>query len=125
MTSPVDHQGRRHDEPDLRPNRKQAVTKVERGIHELFVSDPVRADELVWGRSTDPVSRRGFLKGSGLAAMSATIGTFIPFAGLMPQGLIPAALAQSSRDFQIPGKRGLLVMNDRPCLLYTSPSPRD
>lgn len=114
MTSPVDHQGRRHDEPDLRPNRKQAVTKVERGIHELFVSDPVRADELVWGRSTDPVSRRGFLKGSGLAAMSATIGTFIPFAGLMPQGLIPAALAQSSRDFQIPGKRGLLVMNDRP-----------
>jgi DMSO/TMAO reductase YedYZ molybdopterin-dependent catalytic subunit len=32
----------------------------------------------------------------------------------MPGGLIPAALAQSTQGFQIPGKEGLIVLNDRP-----------
>jgi DMSO/TMAO reductase YedYZ molybdopterin-dependent catalytic subunit len=90
------------------------LAKKERGIHSLYGADPTRADDLVWGRKTDPVSRRGFLKGSGLAAMSAAVGASIPFAHLMPGGLIPAALAQSPDAFQIPGKEGLIVLNDRP-----------
>jgi DMSO/TMAO reductase YedYZ molybdopterin-dependent catalytic subunit len=86
----------------------------ERGIHELYEADPIEADELVWGRSSDPQTRRGFLKMSGLAAMSAAVGASIPFAHLMPGGLIPAALAQSGEPFVIPGKEGLIVLNDRP-----------
>lgn len=84
------------------------------GIHELYHSGREVADEKLWGRSTDPVTRRGFLKGSGLAAMSAAIGASIPFAEFMPGGLIPAALAQADAAFAIPGKDGLVVLNDRP-----------
>jgi len=85
-----------------------------RGIHELYDADPVAADEKLWGRKSDPITRRGFLTKGGLAAMSAAIGASIPFAHLMPRGLIPAALAQSSESFEIPGKEGLVVLNDRP-----------
>ncbi len=85
------------------------------GIHELYAKDAVAADERVWGRKTYPVSRRGFLKGSGYAAMSAALGGLaIPFAHQMPAGLIPAAFAQSGEGFEIPGKDGLIVLNDRP-----------
>ena len=90
------------------------MSDKKRGIHELYGADPEKADDIVWGRSADPVTRRGFLKGSGLAAMSAAVGASIPFAHLMPGGLIPAALAQSDQGFQIPGKEGLIVLNDRP-----------
>jgi DMSO/TMAO reductase YedYZ molybdopterin-dependent catalytic subunit len=90
------------------------VPEKKRGIHELYAADPSRADEQVWGRSSDPVTRRGFLTQSGLVAMSATLGASIPFAHLMPGGLIPAALAQSDEPFAIPGKEGLIVLNDRP-----------
>jgi DMSO/TMAO reductase YedYZ molybdopterin-dependent catalytic subunit len=90
------------------------VKDNERGIHEIYAEDPLAADELLWNRRCDPISRRGFLKGSGLATMSAAVGAAIPFAHLMPGGLIPAALAQSSELFQIPGKEGLIVLNDRP-----------
>ncbi len=72
------------------------------------------ADRQLWGRKVDPVSRRGFLRGSGLAAMSAAVGASIPFARFMPGGLIPAALAQSDEPFALPGKSGLTVLNDRP-----------
>ena len=90
------------------------MSQKTRGIHELYNDDPVTADELVWGRKSDPLTRRGFLKNSGLAAMSAAVGTSIPFAHLMPGGLIPAALAQTDEPFEIPGKEGLIVLNDRP-----------
>ena len=90
------------------------MTEKNRGIHELFGEDPVRADRLVWGRVASPVTRRGFLRGSGLAAMSAAVGAAIPFAQWMPGGLIPAALAQTTDQFSIPGKDGLRVLNDRP-----------
>ena len=90
------------------------MSDEQRGIHELYGEDPFLADELVWGRRADPVTRRGFLKGSGLAAMSAAVGASIPFAELMPGGLIPAAFAQSNQPFTIPGKEGLIVLNDRP-----------
>ncbi|HEX9852075.1 MAG TPA: sulfite oxidase [Woeseiaceae bacterium] len=88
--------------------------KRTRGLHELYAKDPLAADELLWGRTSGPLSRRGFLKGSGLAAMSAAVGAAIPFAEFMPGGLIPAALAQSDLPFEIPGKEGLIVLNDRP-----------
>jgi len=90
------------------------VENRKRGIHDLYGTDPVAADETLWGRQTDPVSRRGFLTKGGLVAMSAAVGASIPFAHLMPQGLIPAALAQSDTPFEIPGKEGLIVLNDRP-----------
>ncbi len=84
------------------------------GIHELYAIDPIRADALLWGRRAHRLTRRGFIKGGGLAAMGAALGAHIPFAGLMPEGLIPAALAQSDSDFVLPGKDGLTVLNDRP-----------
>ena len=86
----------------------------ERGLHELYAEDPAAADELVWGRQVDPVTRRGFLRNGGLVAMSAAVGASIPFAHLMPGGLIPAAIAQSGDAFRIPGKEDLVVLNDRP-----------
>ena len=85
-----------------------------RGIHDLYAADPQTADREVWGRETDRLSRRGFLRGAGLATMSAALGASIPFAEFMPGGLIPAALAQSEEPFYIPGKSGLTVLNDRP-----------
>jgi DMSO/TMAO reductase YedYZ molybdopterin-dependent catalytic subunit len=90
------------------------VKQTKRGIHELYAEDPIAADELVWGRKSDPMTRRGFLTKGGLAAMSAAVGTSIPFAHLMPGGLIPAALAQANEPFVIPGKEGITVLNDRP-----------
>lgn len=90
------------------------MTKKKAGLHEIYGADAEKADELIWGRRTDPASRRGFLQGSGLAAMAAVLGASIPFAKYMPGGLIPAALAQSDETFSIPGKSGLVVLNDRP-----------
>ncbi|HRH97516.1 MAG TPA: molybdopterin-dependent oxidoreductase, partial [Prosthecobacter sp.] len=51
-----------------------------------------------------------------LASMTAAIGAEIVFADKMPAGLIPAALAQTTEPFQIPGKEGLTFLNDRPVL---------
>lgn len=85
-----------------------------KGLHELYAKNPEMADELLWGRKINQVSRRGFLRGSGLAAMTAVLGASIPFARYMPGGLIPAALAQSDESFAIPGKSGLIILNDRP-----------
>lgn len=84
------------------------------GIHRLYAGDPAKADFELWGRVADPVTRRGFLRGTGLTAMSAVVGAAIPFAKFMPEGLIPAALAQSDEPFELPGKDGLRVLNDRP-----------
>jgi DMSO/TMAO reductase YedYZ molybdopterin-dependent catalytic subunit len=90
------------------------VTDKKRGIHELYSQDPEIADERLWGRKPDPLTRRGFLTKGSLVAMSTAVGASIPFAHLMPGGLIPAALAQSDTPFEIPGKDGLVVLNDRP-----------
>lgn len=95
--------------------------KDERGIHELYAQDPEKADERVWGRTADPVTRRGFLSKSGLAAMTLAIGAEIPFAHFLPQGLIPAAFAASSEDFALKGTDGLIVLNDRPLNAETPP----
>ena len=52
-----------------------------RGLHELYSVDAEHADERLWGRRCDPLTRRGFLHGSGLATMSAVIGAAIMLAG--------------------------------------------
>jgi DMSO/TMAO reductase YedYZ molybdopterin-dependent catalytic subunit len=90
------------------------VSDKKRGIHELYGEDPIAADARLWGREVNPITRRGFLTKGGLVAMSAAVGASIPFAHLMPQGLIPAALAQTDEPFVIPGKDGLVVLNDKP-----------
>jgi DMSO/TMAO reductase YedYZ molybdopterin-dependent catalytic subunit len=87
--------------------------KRERGLCELYQSDPEQADWLVFGRRA-AAHRRGFLQGAGLASMAALVGAAIPFHRNMPAGLIPSALADELSDFAIEGKDGLSVLNDRP-----------
>ena len=86
--------------------------KKEIGIHELFSLDPERADYLLWGRRSDPLSRRGFVK--GLAGFTGVIGAGIVYQHAMPAGLIPAVFANTEEEFVIEGKNGLRVLNDRP-----------
>ena len=83
------------------------------GIHELY-RNPQAADVRLWGRRVEPLTRRGFLKGGGLSTMSMAVGSVIPFASCLPGGLIPAVFASSEEAFEIPGKNGLVVLNDRP-----------
>src|SRR5215475_9678297 len=96
----------------------------ERSIEELY-RDPERADALIFGRKAD-VSRRGFLGGAGLAAMSAAVGGAIPFAATMPSGLVPAAFAQGAEPpkgpqyLKFPGKSDkLVVLGERPLVAET------
>ncbi|PCJ26375.1 MAG: molybdopterin containing oxidoreductase [SAR86 cluster bacterium] len=84
------------------------------GINKLYSKDPLKADQILWGRQSHRVSRRGFLKNSGLMAMSTALGMAIPFSRFMPAGLIPAAFAAESSPLEIEGKEGLIVLNDRP-----------
>jgi len=89
------------------------ISKQTKGIRELYARDPERADLLLFGRRSNPVTRRGFL--SGLSCMSAVLGAEIVFGRYMPAGLIPAALADETAEFRIEGKDpGLVVLNDRP-----------
>ena len=86
--------------------------KKEIGIHELFRLDPERADYLLWGRRSDALTRRGFVK--GLAGFSGIIGAQVVYHHAMPTGLIPAVFANTEKVFVIEGKDGLRVLNDRP-----------
>ncbi len=88
-----------------------------RGLFELYEEDPERADRLLFGRKTY-ANRRGFLRGAGLATMTALVGASIPFHRHIPAGFIPMALAQ---DATIEGKDGLKVLNDRPLNAETLP----
>ena len=88
-----------------------------RGLFEEFEADPKAADRLVFGRTAN-TDRRGFLRGAGLATMSAMVGAGIPFAANMPAGFIPIALAA---DETITGKDGLTLLNDRPLNAETPP----
>jgi len=87
--------------------------KKERGLWELYLNDPEKADAVIWNRKTDS-SRRGFLKRAGLATMVFTIGSYIPFFRNMPSGMIPLALAEPGDEKIIKGKEGLIILNDRP-----------
>jgi sulfite oxidase len=95
-----------------------SIGKPERGLGEVYRDDPERADALVWGR-------RGALKGAALASMGAALGAAVPFAGRMPGGLLPAALAQPAapaaggaqggpRMIQLEGKAPLILQGERP-----------
>lgn len=96
---------------------------TERGLHELYAEDPERADALVFGRAPGRLTRRGFLRGAGLAGMAAAVGAPIPYSSSMPAGLIPAALADSHEAFNLAavGKEGLTLLNDRPVNAETPP----
>lgn len=91
------------------------------GIHKLYEKDPEAADNLLWDREVEPASRRGFLKKSSLLAMAGVVGATIPFADKMPGGLIPAVLADATKPFEITGKEGLRILNDRPVNAETPP----
>ena len=95
--------------------------KRERGLRELYESDPEKADTELWDRVPESHSRRGFLKNSGLAALTLALSAPIPFFRNMPNGLIPVALAETEDEFEIPGKHGLVVLNDRPINAETPP----
>lgn len=85
------------------------------GLHKLYSENPEEADRLLWGRESDPKTRRGFLKTSALAAMSLALGAEMVFAKNFPAGLIPAGLAHAEEPFALPGKSpDLIVLNDRP-----------
>ncbi|MGF1703587.1 sulfite oxidase [Photobacterium makurazakiensis] len=84
-----------------------------KGIHELYRENPINADKKVFGRTSDPISRRGFL--TGLGTMSAILGAEVVFGRFMPAGMIPAAFAETTEQFALTGKHsGLIVLNDRP-----------
>lgn len=85
----------------------------ERGLFEWYQRDPLAAESAVFGRRT-ACTRRGFLRQAGLASMAAAVGGWIPFHRHMPAGLIPAAFAESFEPFEIVGKDGLVLLNDRP-----------
>lgn len=64
----------------------------------------------------DGLNRRNFLKSGGFAALAAALGAPIPFADKLAPGLVPEALAQQAAAtvMEIPGKRGLRILGDRP-----------
>ena len=82
------------------------------GLHELYAKDPVKADEQVFQRTSNALTRRGFIK--GLKSLSLLLGAEVVYGQFMPAGLIPAAFAQSNTPFSIEGKDGLTILNDRP-----------
>lgn len=73
------------------------------------------------GKAASP-ARRGFLKGAGLASMTAALGMTIPFGRNLPQGFVPAAFAQED---VLSGKDGLTLLNDRPVNAETPPELLD
>ena len=63
------------------------------------------------------LTRRRFIRSTGVAAMVAALGTSIPFARFLPEGLLPVALAQDGQNgdgFKLAGKEGLRILNSRP-----------
>ncbi len=92
------------------------------GLRELYAADPIEADRKLWGRESDPVSRKGFIKKGALALMGTILGAKIAFASKMPAGLIPVGLLDQEKDWEIEGKDpGLIVLNDRPLNMETPP----
>ena len=86
-----------------------------RRIRALYAEDASQAEEQLWGRRVDPLTRRGFLNRAGLTALGAALGATIPFADQMPLGLMPIAFADSKKSPIIPGKHpGMTILNDRP-----------
>lgn len=90
-------------------------------LSDLYAKDPENADKILWGRETDPKSRRGFLKKGALAFMGSLLGAKMVFANQFPSGLVPMGILEKYQD-TIPGKhKGLVVLNDRPVNAETPP----
>ncbi len=87
--------------------------KPSEGLRTLYKRDPIAADQQIFGRRAHE-DRRGFLKGAGLATMTAVLGMAVPFHRNFPAGLIPAALAEETEAFFLATKDGLTILNDRP-----------
>jgi len=102
--------------------------ETERPAGDLYRDEPARTDA---GASIDR-GRRGFLSGTGLAAIGAAIGGAMPFSNT-PGGLIPAASAQGAAPaakgpqyLKFPGKNeGLVVLGERPLVAETPESLLD
>jgi len=86
------------------------MTGRRRSIQSLYADNPHEAEERLFGREAYG-DRRGFLRGAGLASLSAALGLTMPFHRNFPAGLIPQALAQAE---VLEGKDGLRLLNDRP-----------
>ena len=82
--------------------------KRERGLWELYTKDPEKADAEIWDRKPKPLSRRGFLKKTGLATMALAIGSQIPFFRNMPGGFIPLALAETDKKRIIKTEKNII-----------------
>ncbi len=93
--------------------------KTERTLDELYRDDPERADALVLGRMSAP-DRRGFLRGSALAAIAAAVGggPFMPIPPALAQG--QAAAPKGPQYLTFPGKSDkLVVLGERPLVAET------
>ena len=97
--------------------RDDRSTPEPQGLHAFFEKDPIAADRAFFGRESHP-DRRGFLRGAGLATMTAMVGAAIPFHRNMPAGFVPVAFAQEN---VLMGKDGLTLLNDRPVNAETPP----
>lgn len=84
------------------------------GIHQLYSESPVDAANQLWGRAGQAVDRRGFLTKAALASLASVLGARVVFGENLPAEMIPAGLVQHDGEFAIPGKNGLIVLNDRP-----------
>ncbi|MEO0779509.1 MAG: sulfite oxidase [Bacteroidota bacterium] len=102
--------------------KRTSLKKQTKGLHQLYAEDPLRADQLLWGRTSSPLTRRGFLRRSARSAMALALGGPLVFGEHFPAGLIPAGLAHREDDFALPGKHpDLRVLNDRPINAETPP----
>lgn len=90
-------------------NYLKSKTKIEQQVRDARTADG-RFNNTGFNR----INRRGFLKKSSLAAMATALGMNIPFARLMPSGLVPTAFAADNESFDIQGKEGLRLLNSRP-----------
>ena len=58
--------------------------------------------------------------------ITTMLGTSVPFADFMPEGLIPIGIADAKEPFKIPDKNpGLSVLNDLPINAETPPHMLD
>lgn len=60
------------------------------------------------------MNRRDFLDRSGRFSLGALAGVNVPFSRFLPAGLLPLSLTEASSETIIPGKAGLVVLNERP-----------
>ncbi len=93
--------------------------KKERGLWESYEQDAEKTAAEIFCPAR--ISRRDFVKKSGLVALMVAFGTQVPFLRNLPAGFIPVAFAEADEDFVIPGKNGLRLLNDRPINAETPP----